>query len=134
MRFLKNMGKHGRCWDCVSSSGSAYAATCAAYPGPIRTGTRRQPAVESTPTGCSRGHDIRPGDTCAWTIEGDAVEIHVAADGCAQVSLRQVGQDAMPSPALGCARAARTMPSGVFLKRVLATWLSRQPRTRRRAG
>ena len=100
MRFLKNMGKHGLLGLCIVIG----ISVCSNVRGISRADTDRDaaaPAGETTPTGCSRGHDIRPGDTCAWTIEGDAVEIHVAADGCAQVSLRQVGQDgAKSSPRL----------------------------------
>ena len=35
---------------------------------------------------CGRGHLMRPGDTCAWTIEGDDVEVHVDAQACALVT------------------------------------------------
>ena len=96
MRFLKNVGKHGLLGLCIVIG----ISVCSNVRGISRADTDRDaavPAVESTPTGCSRGHDIRPGDTCAWTIEGDAVEIHAAADGCVQVSLRQVGQDGAES-------------------------------------
>ena len=80
-------------WDYASSSGSPYAATRAraCLSGDAERGATA-PAMESMPTGCSRGHYTRPGDTCAWTLEGDEVEIHVAMDGCAQVSLRKYGQ------------------------------------------
>ena len=42
------------------------------------------PAVswaETDALACGRGHLMRPGDTCAWTIEGDDVEVHVDAAG-----------------------------------------------------
>ena len=42
--------------------------------------------AETESVGCGRGQQMRPGDTCAWTIEGDSVEIHVDADGCALVT------------------------------------------------
>ena len=42
--------------------------------------------VESVTVGCERGDQVSPGDTCTWTIEGDTVEIHVDAEGCALVT------------------------------------------------
>ena len=92
MRFLKGMGKHGLLGLCVVIG----ISVC----GISRADADRDaaaPAGESTTAGCSRGHGIRPGDTCAWMIEGDAVEIHAAADGCAQVSLRKAGRGAPES-------------------------------------
>ena len=47
------------------------------------------PAVswaETEAVACGRGHLMRPGDTCAWTIEGDDVEVHVDAQACALVT------------------------------------------------
>lgn len=91
MRLLKTVGKHGLLGLCIVIG----ISVCSNVRGISRADTDRDaaaPAGESTPVGCSRGHDIKPGDTCAWTIESDAVEIRAAADGCAQVSSRQVGQ------------------------------------------
>ena len=91
MRFLKHVGKHGLLGLCIVIG----TTVCSNTRGMSRADTERgatAPAMESMPIGCSRGHDIRPGDACAWTIEGDEVEIHAAMDGCAQVSLRKVGQ------------------------------------------
>lgn len=42
--------------------------------------------AETEPVGCSRGDHVSPGDTCRWMVEGDTVEIHVDADGCALVT------------------------------------------------
>ena len=44
--------------------------------------------AETEPAGCSRGQHMTLGDTCAWTIDGDDVEIHVDAEGCALVTSR----------------------------------------------
>ena len=35
---------------------------------------------------CGRGYLMKPGDTCAWKVEGDDVEIHVDAEACALVT------------------------------------------------
>ena len=100
MRFLKHVGKHGLLGLCIVI-GTTVCSNTREMP---RADTERgatAPAMESMPIGCSRGHGIRPGDTCAWTIEGDEVAIHAALDGCAQVSLRKVGQrDPEPGPRL----------------------------------
>lgn len=37
---------------------------------------------------CGRGYLMKPGDTCAWTVEGDDVEIHVDPEACALVTSR----------------------------------------------
>ena len=42
--------------------------------------------AETQPAGCGRGDTMKPGDTCAWTIEGDDVEVHIDAEGCALVT------------------------------------------------
>ena len=42
--------------------------------------------AETEPVACARGHQMALGDTCAWTMEGDDVEVHVDADGCALVT------------------------------------------------
>ena len=90
MRFLKHVGKHGLLGLCIVIGITVCSNTSGMSQGDAEGGATA-PAMESMPTGCSRGHDIRPGDACAWTLEGDEVEIHVAMDGCAQVSLRKYG-------------------------------------------
>ena len=100
MRCLRKVGKHG-----LLGLGIVIGiAVCGNTPGVSRADTERgaaAPVAESMAIECSRGHDIRPAETCAWTVEGDEVEIHVAMDGCAHVSLRKVGQrDAGSGPRL----------------------------------
>ena len=100
MSFLRNVGKHGLLGLCIVIG----VTVCSNTRGMPRADTERgatAPAMESMAIECSRGHDIKPGDTCAWTVEGDEVEIHAEMDGCAHVSLRKVGQhNAEPGPRL----------------------------------
>ena len=91
MRMLRNLGKHGLLGLCIAI-GVTVSSDTRQMP---RADTERGATAsdtESTPVGCSRGHTIKPGDTCAWTIEGDEVKIHAAMDGCAHVSLGKGGQ------------------------------------------
>ena len=87
MRCLKQAGKRGLLGLCLAIG----ISVCSDVRG-TSVADAEQGASESRPIGCDRGHDIRPGDTCAWTIEGDEVEIHAAPDGCVQVILRKAGQ------------------------------------------
>jgi len=84
---LKQAGKRGLLGLCIVVG----IGVCSDMRG-TSVADAEQGVTESTASGCGRGHDIRPGDTCAWTIEGDKVEIHAAPDGCAQVILRKAGQ------------------------------------------
>ena len=91
-RCLKQAGKRGLLGLCIVVG----ISVCSDMRG-TSVADAEQGATESTAGGCGRGHDIRPGDTCAWTIEGDKAEIHAAMDGCAQVTLGKVGQGASES-------------------------------------
>ena len=91
MSCLREVGKHELLGLCIVIG----IAVCSNTRAVSRADTERgatASAVESMAIGCSRGHDIRPGETCAWTVEGDEVEIHAATDGCAHVRLRTYGQ------------------------------------------
>ena len=85
MRCLKQVGKHGLLGLCIAVGISV---------GGDMRGMSWAEAEQgmAAPAGCRRAHDIRPGDTCTWAIEGDEVMIHATPDGCAQVILRKVGQ------------------------------------------
>ena len=87
MRCLKQAGKRGLLGLCIVVG----ISVCSDVRG-TSVADAEQGTTESTASGCGRGHDIRPGDTCAWTIEGDEVEIHAVPDGCAQAILREAGQ------------------------------------------
>ena len=85
MRIRNNVGRHFLLALCVvmgfSVCGGLYEISRAETE-PVDAASD----MVSGPAGCSRGDRMRPGDTCAWTIEGDDVEIHVDADGCALVT------------------------------------------------
>lgn len=91
MTCMKKVGRHGLLGLCLVIA----ISVCGDVRGTSRADAEQgvtAPVVESTPVRCGRGHDIKPGDMCAWMIEGDAVKIHAATDGCAQVILGQAGQ------------------------------------------
>lgn len=100
MRCLKSVGKHGVLGLCIIIG----ITVCSNTRGISRAETEHDataPAREAMPIGCSRGHDVKLGDTCVWTIEGDEVEMRVATDGCVHVSLGTHGQrDPGPGPRL----------------------------------
>ena len=109
MRCLKQVGRHGLLGLCIAIAISVYSD--------IRgtSGAEAEQGV-AAPAACGRAHDVRPGDTCAWTIEGDAVEIHATPDGCAQVILMKAGQDDRESGLRLCsggpAYAEGSLPEG----------------------
>ena len=68
-------------------SGRVLSALCVAVGIGVCGGLHAQVAwADAQAAGCGLGYLMKPGDTCAWKVEGDDVEIHVDAEACALVT------------------------------------------------